>query len=120
VFNTAADDDINMRCFEATATGSFLLTEWVPTIETCFEDGKHLVTYKTMDEAIDKARYYLVHSDEREAIAKAGMEYTLSHHTYQHRIKEAFEKCKIQENGPLDSPKTSFSMSSSEGILLPT
>ena len=84
VFNTAAVDDINMRCFEATATGSFLLTEWVPTLDECFEDGKHLVTFKTMDEAVEKAKYYLEHEDEREAIARAGMEHTLSHHTYAH------------------------------------
>jgi spore maturation protein CgeB len=93
VFNTAAVDDINMRVFEATATGSFLLTEWVPYIDLLFEDGKHLVTFKTIDEAVEKARYYLKHDDEREAIAKAGMEHTLANHTYQHRIKEAL--CKI-------------------------
>ena len=91
VFNTAAVDDINMRCFEATATGSFLLTEWVPTLSECFEDGKHLVTYKTMDEAIEKARYYLEHEEEREAIAKAGMDHTLTNHTYKHRAEKILE-----------------------------
>jgi glycosyltransferase involved in cell wall biosynthesis len=91
VFNTAAVDDINMRCFEATATGSFLLTEWVPTLSECFEDGKHLVTYKDMDEAVEKARYYLSHEEEREAIAKAGMEHTLANHTYLHRAKKILE-----------------------------
>lgn len=93
VFNTAAVDDINMRCFEATATGSFLLTEWVPTIDRCFKDGEHLVTFKTMDEAIEKARYYLEHEAEREAIAKAGMEHTLANHKYTDRVKEAL--CQI-------------------------
>jgi hypothetical protein len=95
VFNTAAMDDINMRCFEATATGSFLLTEFVPTLHECFEDGKHIVTYKTMDEAIDKARYYLEHEDEREVIAKAGMEHTLANHTYQHRITKMLEEINV-------------------------
>lgn len=92
VFNTAAVDDINMRCFEATATGSFLLTEYVDTLFECFADGKHLVTYKTMDEAVEKARYYLDHEYERNEIAKAGMEHTLSHHTYEHRIKTMFKE----------------------------
>ena len=90
VFNTCAVDDLNMRLFEATATGSFLLTEWCPTLDLLFEDGKHLVSYKTMDEAIEKAKYYLEHADEREAIAKAGMEHTLANHTYRHRILHAF------------------------------
>jgi hypothetical protein len=109
VFNTCAVDDLNMRLFEATATGSFLLTEWCPTIGKVFEDGKHLVTYKTMDEAIEKAKYYLEHEDEREAIAKAGMEHTLANHTYQHRVKTAFDiienlkeiKCRPIELGQL-------------------
>lgn len=96
VFNTAAVDDVNMRVFEATATGSFLLTEDVPTIHTLFEDGKHLVTYKDMDDAVEKAKYYLKHEDEREKIAKAGMEHTLKYHTYRHRIENAF---KFIENG---------------------
>lgn len=88
VFNTAAVDDINMRCFEATATGSFLLTETIPTLYKCFKDGEHLVTYRTVEDAIDKTKYYIEHEYEREQIAKAGMEHTLNNHTYQHRAKE--------------------------------
>lgn len=91
VFNTAAVDDINMRCFEATATGSFLLTEWVPTLYECFADGKHLVTFKDMDEAMDKARYYVEHEYERNEIAKAGMEHTLANHTFAKRIEKILE-----------------------------
>ena len=91
VFNTAAVDDINMRCFEATATGSFLLTENIPTLSECFEDGVHLVTYDNMDDAIEKAKYYLEHEDEREKIARAGMEHTLANHTYKHRAEKMLE-----------------------------
>jgi hypothetical protein len=95
IFNTAAVDDINMRCFEATATGSFLLTEYVPTLSECFEDGVHLVTYKNMDDAIEKAHYYLEHEDEREKIAKAGMEHTLNNHTYKHRAEKILEAISV-------------------------
>jgi len=91
VFNTAATDDLNMRVFEATATGSFLLTENIPTIHELYEDGVHLVTYDSIPDAIEKARYYLKHEDEREAIAKAGMERTLQYHTYKHRIWKALD-----------------------------
>jgi hypothetical protein len=91
VFNTAATDDLNMRVFEATATGSFLLTENIPTIHDLYEDGVHLVTYNSMEDAIEKAHYYLENEDEREAIAKAGMQRTLNHHTYAHRIEAALE-----------------------------
>jgi glycosyltransferase involved in cell wall biosynthesis len=91
VFNTAATDDVNMRCFEATATGSFLLTEDVPSIHDLFEDGKHLVTYKDMDDAVEKAEYYLNNKLERENIAFAGMEHTLNMHTYLHRVDNALK-----------------------------
>lgn len=101
VFNTAAVDDINLRCFEATATGSFLLTEYVPTLSECFEDGVHLVTYKDMDDAVEKAKYYLEHEAEREKIAEAGMKHTLANHTFQHRITTMLEEVGLWQFQPL-------------------
>jgi hypothetical protein len=92
VFNTAAVDDLNMRLFEATATGAFLLTENIPTIKEVFTDGVHLSTYDNMDDAIEKAKYYISHDDERETIAKAGMEHTLSNHTYKNRVQEILKE----------------------------
>lgn len=86
VFNISIKDDINMRCFETLSTGSFLLTNWIPTLSDLFEDGKHLVTYKTLDEMVEKVKYYLEHEDEREKIAKAGYDEFISKHTYKHRI----------------------------------
>lgn len=91
VFNISIGDDVNMRVFETLSTGSFLLTNWLPTLGELFEDGKHLVTYKTYDEMIDKAKYYLAHDEEREVIAKAGQKECLEKHTYQNRIKTALE-----------------------------
>lgn len=86
VFNIAMTNDVNMRCFEALATGSFLLTDHVPSIGDLFEDGKHLVLYRSLDEAIDKAKYYLDHEDEREKIAQAGYEHVIKNHTIQDRV----------------------------------
>lgn len=85
-FNISMADDLIMRVFEVMGTGSFLLTNWIPTIEEVFEDGKHLVLYKTLDEAIDKAKYYLKHDDEREKIAQAGYAEVMKNHTFQNRI----------------------------------
>jgi len=104
VFNIAMTDDINMRNFEAMATGSFLLTNWIPTIEELFEDGKHLVLYRTLDEMVDKAKYYLAHDEERERIAQAGYEEVMARHTIQHRVSailDEFMKSRRQENVPV-------------------
>ena len=91
VFNISIKDDINMRVFETLSTGSFLLTNWIPTLGDLFEDGKHLVTYKSYDEMVKKAKYYLEHEDEREKIAQAGYEEFISKHTYKHRIEKIFQ-----------------------------
>lgn len=86
VFNVSMLDDLNMRCFEAMGSGSFLLTNWIPTIEDHFQDGKHLALYRTEEEMVEKAKYYLAHDEEREKIAQAGYEEVMSKHTIQHRM----------------------------------
>ena len=93
VFNISIKDDINMRCFEALSTKSFLLTNEVPTLKELFQDGKHLVTYRNMDEAIEKASYYIAHDDEREAIAEAGFQEVRSKHTFRHRAEQVLDVC---------------------------
>ena len=71
------------------ATGSFLLTEHVPTIgDFGLLDGKHFVSYLDLDDAVAKAMYFIKHAGEREKIAKDGMEAVLAGHTYQHRAKD--------------------------------
>lgn len=91
VFNISMADDLIMRVFEAMGTGSFLLTNWIPTIEEVFEDGKHLVLYKTLDEAVDKTKYYLAHDEEREKIAQAGYEEVIKKHKIQDRVNVILE-----------------------------
>lgn len=92
VLNISMADDLIMRVFEVMATGSFLLTNWVPTIEELFEDGKHLVLYKSLDEAVDKAKYYIKHDSEREKIAQAGYEHVIKNHTIQKRVDVILEE----------------------------
>lgn len=87
IFNISIKDDVNMRVFEALATGSLLLTNYLPTLPELFEDRTHLVMYKDLDEAVKLAHYYLKHDKEREKIAQAGMELCLKEHTYQERAK---------------------------------
>ncbi len=93
VFNISIKDDINMRVFETLSTKSFLLTNRIPTMTELFEDGKHLVMYDSPDDMIDKAKYYLEHDDERNAIAQAGFEEVRSKHTFVHRAKQVLDTC---------------------------
>ncbi len=75
----------NMRLFEATATGSFLLTEHQFNLDRFFEIGKEIETFKDVKEAIDKIYYYLRHPEEREAIARRGQERCLRDYSMQQR-----------------------------------
>lgn len=93
VFNISIKDDINMRCFEAMSTKSFLLTNRIPTLSELFEDGKHLVMYDSLDDAVEKARYYIEHHTERQRIAQAGFEEVRAKHTFVHRAKQVLDTC---------------------------
>lgn len=60
------------RIFEIPACGTLLLAEKNPVLAALYEDGKEAVFYSTPQEMIEKARYFLHHPEEREAIAAAG------------------------------------------------
>lgn len=93
VLNESILDDVNMRSFEALACKRFLLTEDVPGVRDHFEDGKHLVLFKTIEEAVEKAKWYLEDTVTREKIAEAGYKEFLDKHTYMHRAKEILKVC---------------------------
>ena len=87
VLNEAVNDDLNMRVFEVLATRSCLLTPRVTGLDTLFQDGTHLVTYRTTEEALDKAADLLAHEADREAIAEAGYRLVHRQHTIAHRVR---------------------------------
>lgn len=75
----------NARLFEATGMGACLLTDWKVNLGDIFEPDVEVVTYKSDEECIEKARYLLDHDEERQAIAAAGQRRILSDHTYAQR-----------------------------------
>lgn len=90
-FNISWLDDINMRCLEVMGSGNFLLTNDIPALHDFFVSGKHCVMYKSLDEAVELAKYYLEHEDERNAITEAGYEEVNKNHTIGVRVKSIFE-----------------------------
>ncbi|HEU4931214.1 MAG TPA: glycosyltransferase, partial [Pyrinomonadaceae bacterium] len=81
----------NMRLYEATGVGTMLLTDWKTNLHELFEIGKEVVAYRSTEECVELVNYYLAHDSEREAIAKAGQQRTLSEHSYYHRMQELTE-----------------------------
>lgn len=86
--NVAASCANNMRLYEATGVGAFLLTDHKENLKTLFEPGKEVVAYRSAAEAAELIDYYLTHKAERQAIAQAGQARTLREHTYYHRMQE--------------------------------
>lgn len=64
----------NMRMFETTGIGTFLLTDDAQNIQKYFQPGVEIETFRDSRELIEKVYYYLEHSEEREAIARRGQE----------------------------------------------
>ncbi len=63
----------NMRTFEATGCGAFLLTERsYEQAELFFEEGRSIACFANKTELIEKIRYYLEHDLERKKIAREG------------------------------------------------
>jgi hypothetical protein len=77
----------NIRLFEATGLGSCLVTDWKDNITDLFVPDKEIITYKSVEECIEKVKWLIAHPAEREAIAKAGQKRTLTEHTFESRCK---------------------------------
>lgn len=65
-------DTYTRRCFEIPATKTFMLSQYTDDLADMFEPDKEAVYFRTPDELVQKAKYYLEHEEQREQIAKAG------------------------------------------------
>ena len=74
--------------------GGIILRSYGKSWEEVFENGKHLVWFESISEAIELIECYLAHDDEREQIAQTGRQEVISHHTWDHRIAQMFEYMK--------------------------
>lgn len=76
-----------MRLFEATGSGTCLMTDNQENLSELFEPDKEIIAYDSVAECIEKINYLLEHEDERKKIAQAGQKRTLSEHLLQHRCE---------------------------------
>jgi len=90
-FNRNISDDLNYRTFETLGCQTFLLTNHTPGLDELFEVGKHLITYDSSDDLIQKINYYLNNKIERDEIAKNGYEHVINNHTYLKRMGQFIE-----------------------------
>lgn len=87
-YNVPLPGLLTRRLWRSVASGRLYLTQYVPGLEQHFVDGVHLAWFKTIEEGVDKLRWYLDHEDERKQVARQGAELVHTRHTWRHRLVE--------------------------------
>lgn len=97
-YNISIRNDLNMRFFEVLSTGTCLLTNTnvEGIVELGFIEGEHFLGYENKKDLLKKGNWGLNNSDERERIAKNGMNYARQFHTYDKRIEKILSDFNIK------------------------
>jgi spore maturation protein CgeB len=72
------------------------LTGYTDEITECYEIGQEIDTYRTPDELVDKARFYLGHPDIADRLRERGEARARRDHTWKHRFAELFKKTELR------------------------
>ena len=79
---------IPQRALDIMSSGGFLLSGYTEELSYYFENGRELVLYDSIEDAVAKADFYLKHEDLRDKIRTAGTEKVRKDFTYRDRILE--------------------------------
>lgn len=66
------NDTYTRRCFEITAAGAFMLSEYTDDLASFFRPGLEADYFRSPEEMLDKILFYVRHDSKRLAIARAG------------------------------------------------
>jgi spore maturation protein CgeB len=86
-----ASAKVNMRVFEATGCGTFLLTDMPSGLSEFFDPGREVVCYSSPKELVELVEYYLESPEERQKIAENGQARTYKDHTYVQRVSRLLD-----------------------------
>ena len=81
---------IPLRVMDILGAGGFCITNYQAEIAEYFENGVDLVWYEDMNDLVQKVDYYLMHDEEREAIARRGHEKAKELFSYERQLKRIF------------------------------
>ncbi|GHT99099.1 hypothetical protein FACS1894154_05570 [Betaproteobacteria bacterium] len=83
-----AETGINLRIFEALASGVFLLTDYCEEIGELFTPGVELDTFRSSAELAEKVSWYLGHPEARNEIAQRGHQRFIAEFSWEKRCAE--------------------------------
>ncbi len=84
---------IPLRAMDIMGCGGFLLSNFQRDFLDFFVPDEDFVFFENKEDLLRKIDYYLIHEDERKAIAKNGHDKVAAGHTYRHRVKEMLAPC---------------------------
>lgn len=96
---------VPLRVLEIMACQGFVLVNYQEDLAKEFEEGKELVMYRSLDEMVEKIRYYLEHEEERQAIARAGYEKVIREYNYAAKLRKILEQ---RPSGVIQHMRNSF------------
>ncbi len=85
------------RIMDIMGAGGFVITNYCKETAELFEEDKELVMFRTPEELMEKAAYYLAHDGKREKIAAAGQRKVLQCYTYDKKLKQLMEWVEEEE-----------------------
>jgi spore maturation protein CgeB len=80
-------DQLSQRTFEVLGSGGCLLTSDTEAVREKFSPGRDLIVSSSPEETIEKVKYYLKNTKQRETIKNNGMK-AIKPHSYYYRAKE--------------------------------
>jgi hypothetical protein len=78
---------LKLRDFDAPMAGALYLTSHNALLASHFKIGDEIVTYKNLDECIQKIKYYLTNEKERQRISVNGRNRCIDQHTWYKRLQ---------------------------------
>ncbi len=85
---------IPLRALDIMGCGGFLLSGFQPELYEYFVDGQECVMYTSIEDAVEKADFYLQNDDLRRRIAAAGLEKVRREFRYEDRIDTLLGSCR--------------------------
>ena len=99
-------DGLNARAFEIAGCGGFQLLTLVPVLAEHFDIDQEVVAFNSIDELLEKIRYYLDHPQLGAAIAARGQLRAHRDHTYEKRLRSILTVAFVatESSSPISSP----------------
>ena len=83
---------ISLRVLDIMGAGGFVLSNYQAEIAEYFKIEEEIVVYGSLEECLEKIKYYLAHDKEREKIAENGCRRVRQDFSYENQLQKIFDE----------------------------